>query len=635
MMKKTFITSVKKLSITLPILLLVIILNPQTAISSVAVDIVATSGNGIQYDFSPYQVSFEKIFSRDTDFGQDLYMAIHKKIRNEGTDLAISRTLAHRSLTKEELLMIIPGANIGELMKQDSPKEALTPQEIEKRRADITQIFQDEKEISDLLVSANLEVMPVEIFSNGDESDSGFDLVSDLDIIEVLLFGRQDIARTSQPNGAQSSEGVIGSDGSLNLGPFDTPPDGESGGSGGAQAGSDVSTDNVSGNAGTSETSGNTTSSSGGNSSDSRTATGGVSANEPPKTILDIPEENVAVCTLNNAFNDAVKNARERDIDEYGVSSESGGGSNGSANSGNVSGGSTGGQSGQNGQGGPVEDNNGGGAPNPNNSEGEDNQNTVPESAGSWSRPNLCNNIFCIKIEKIMKEASLYSKRENCNACHFEKINDAFKKTLDFGLIAHKVTGNLFEVPICKKYLLDNLKMSIITVPKPIITPKNDSLVTEGDLAANVMDTLEKFYGAPGRCAVVQEALRNAQGATTPEKRIKKAIELLKKKTDLCKSPTDPATEAAPNILNQSSDETNPVDLLKQIDNETSAKLTETADVIAKIKLDSQAENQAKEFQVLMVEIDTMNAYFDGFRKMFTDIVGDPCQTLLNKETCS
>lgn len=67
-------------------------------------------------------------------------------------------------------------------------KPALTQEEAEAKIIEIQQNLREEKELLSLYANVQSSVEINEIFANGDMDDSGFDLISDLQIIEKVLF---------------------------------------------------------------------------------------------------------------------------------------------------------------------------------------------------------------------------------------------------------------------------------------------------------------------------------------------------------------------------------------------------------------------------------------------------------------
>lgn len=130
-------------------------------------------------------------FLVDDNIGQDLYNTIQKRVRSQGSNVAITKTTSRRGLSKSELYAIIPGSNIGNIMANPDPLAPLTSSQITSRRVDLIADLADEKDLADFESLNSMQVETTEMFANGDESDSGFDLLVDLDVIQAILFNKE------------------------------------------------------------------------------------------------------------------------------------------------------------------------------------------------------------------------------------------------------------------------------------------------------------------------------------------------------------------------------------------------------------------------------------------------------------
>lgn len=527
-------------------------------------NVIGTAGTGATYELNP-----SKFFTSDASFGQDLYENIYNRVKSQGSDIAVNRLLDAKDVSKEQLLLLVPGANIGAFLTQPDPKENLTPEKVETRRMELWRMLAEEKELADLLVNAQMDTEPTEIFANGDESDSGFDLLVDLAIIEQILFGKTETVFGGAGPGAPAGSNVIDVGGAEEKEKEEAAKKEEQKKKEKAKA----------------------------------EAEAGGGAGEASLGPAPGPESSgfeAEVCPVNNSFNAEVEKAIEKekseqaDLDKLGKGTGKG-----------VSG------KGKSGTGGGVFGSGSG------EGEGEDGAKIEPEKSANWSKPKLCYGPFCLKIEAKYKKESSYLVNANCIECHFEKINDAFKKTLDHNLIPSKATGNLFELPKCKRSFL-NLKWNFIMLPQPILTPPNDDLVVKGDIIKNMIDFYEKYYDNPGRCE------KAAGGACKPDKSVK----------------PDPDTEkdVTERKLEQKKSNETPEELFREIRAEVSAKKEKAAKLMEETRSNNDAANQASQFKVLLAEIEMMNEYFDSFKKLYEDLISgandSPCKVLYAKGTC-
>lgn len=394
--------------------------------------------------------------SEENFIGKDLYKGILTRIQDQSTQLAIERTLAQRNLSKEELLILIPGSNIGGLLSKPSPKENLTPAQVEERRAELQRFFEEERELAELEVRTKMEVEPTEIFANGDESDSEFDLLTDLEIIETILFGRTETAFGSRPGGARPGSRLVGP------------------GVGRSEAGS------VRREVARSDTS--AVSARGDRASQT-------SLIIPASQVQAIPEESAPLCAINASFHNAVVQARAREKQKNQIPVEPSVGREARETSRRPLAGGTGDAGASTGK--------------------IASQPITPEPPLDWSRSRPCDGIFCLTFEAVYKKRSSYTASENCIACHFEKMNDSFNQTLSHNVVPSKVTGNLLEAPKCKiaaGLSLFNIDFRPILLSQPILTPPNDDLIVKGDFIKNAELFFEKYFKNPGRCDVLGPA---------------------------------------------------------------------------------------------------------------------------------
>lgn len=531
------------------------VLHAASSDDKLVMDVIGTAGTGATYELNP-----SKFFTSDASFGQDLYENIYNRVKSQGSDIAVNRLLDAKDVSKEQLLLLVPGANIGALLTE----KTLTPEEIEAKRIDWRRMLAEEKDLADLLVNAQMDTEPTEIFANGDESDSGFDLLVDLSIIEQILFGK--------------TETVFG------------------GGGPGAPAGSKV----VDVGGGEEKEKEEAVKKEEEKKKEKAKTEGGAGAGEgevgpSPAESTEAKGFESGICPVNQSFNAEAEKAiveeksEQADLDKSGAGKGKGSGKKGKSGQ---SGGASGSETGEEGteEGTPIE----------------------PEKSADWNKPKLCAGPFCLKIEAKYKTESSYLANANCVACHFEKINDAFKKTLDHNLIPSKATGNLFELPKCKRSFL-GLKWNFIMLPQPILTPPNDDLVVKGDIIKNMVDFYEKYYDNPGRCE------KAAGGACKPDPDIEK--------------------EAAQRKLEQTPSGKTPEELFREIRAEVTAKKEEAAKLMDSARSANDAANQASQFKVLLEEIDMMNGYFEGFKELYDDLISgaddSPCKVLYAKGTCN
>lgn len=532
------------------------------------------------------EIYLEKVFQNSSNFGQDMYMAVYSRVKSEASDTALRRTLAAKPLTEEEIKLIVPGSNLAPFLAA-KPNENLTPTQIATRRDEFEDFLAEEKLLADLESLTKMETEPTELFSNGDESDSGFDLIVDLAIIEAILFGDTQTILSNAGPAAPAGSNVVTT----------SSPRGQNSGSGAS---------------GTTPSAGSGSSSTGGSSSP--TAGSGQSPGQQLGVISTslsaltggaITEVAGELCPANQSFHDAVEQARARERVSGGQSA-----SGLIAADAEVNGGQNSGQSGNG-------SSSSGGFQNQAGTQAAVSSPLRPASPSDWSRSLPCGERFCLKVDAVYKKASSYQTADNCIACHFEKINDSLKKTLDKNLAPSKATGNLMEASKCKRSIF-NLKFNVILMSQPILTPPNDDLVTKGDFIANFEKFAERYFGSPGRCHIEEGGV-----GTVCERKPPAEQEI-----------TARALETLPLDATQDS-------LLQDIARQLADEQKRALQFTQHNRILQDAENQSTQFSVITSELETMNGYFKGFMRIFNELTvpnaegESPCSVLQAKETCS
>lgn len=547
--------------------------------TSVSGGVIGTAGNGATYD-----LSLRRAFSvppSQESFGRDLYKNIYQRVKNEGNDLTINRVAGSRNLSREELSFMIPGLDINQLIAKESGAE-LTADETTERQKDLISEVEAEKMLADLEVALKMEVEAAELFANGDENDSGFDLIVDLDVIDMLLFGREEMA----PGGGDSTAGGTGDGGAI--GSRSNPS--QSGGS--PRSGATISGGSAQNPQTASRSQGVSSSAGGGHG-----------------------ENGQGVCAINNSFNAAVEQAREQERNRQNA--QPSGASPAAERA--LSSGQDAGQAGGSRTGADTF------AARLQSSQIGGNNFCIGEDGSPAT--------FCLRFEAVYKKKSSYTNADNCIACHFEKINDAFKKTFEHSLIPSKATGNIMEASKCKVGI-GSLKWNLVMLPQPILTPPNDDLLMKADFMKNLYDFCKKVsngevfsrIGSTGESAYVDRC----DWLYGPDRNEIRA-------EDLQMGPGE-AEKLTQSALENLPSSTNPSTVIEEINKKIAEKEKEREKETKLHALTGDALSQAMQFDVLSVEIEKMNEYFDGFVKLFNDLTSQqadtPCQILRSKPTC-
>ncbi|MBI5754991.1 hypothetical protein HZA41_02110 [Candidatus Peregrinibacteria bacterium] len=169
-------------------------------------DCIDFTQNSLSSSASFFQKTAENISGKisDTDLndlfsakqgkapGEDLYILIHEQFNNRPYTEAVKLTAQRFNYPEEDVKKVLTGA-VSPLML-DSGRQ-LTVTEATERLATFNDSFQEEVSRQHDILSVKMDLVPIEIFANDDVSDSGFDLITDLDRIEDILFGLSTVDR--------------------------------------------------------------------------------------------------------------------------------------------------------------------------------------------------------------------------------------------------------------------------------------------------------------------------------------------------------------------------------------------------------------------------------------------------------
>jgi len=380
------------------------------------------------------------------DNGKNLYLLVYKELKSGPADAAIANTAYYFGYTEDTTIDIIDG-KLHEIVEFDASvaqydveHDLLTLQgAIDKYNA-IYDYYDQQLAIETMSSELSTQVKLQEMFANGDTSDSGFDLIVDLQRIEYILFGGAN----------ESGYGTSGS--------------------GGMDLGSDAGS--------SSEESDDSEDVSDDDSGDGTAEDGEAAAAEADSEIpvsSDEPIDDKTICfednDLNQAFSDFI------DIDDSPSDSSakvkvSTGGDTGDT------GGDTDGDTGDSG------DSGGSGM-------GDASALSAPP-AGDWSRALPCDSFICLEINFISGEDEpQYEETTNCIDCHFTYIAETLKEVTSHSLAPSKVPGNMMEDASCKEASVKIFpSIKVFAISSPILTPSNDNIIVD------VSGTWESFMDA-------------------------------------------------------------------------------------------------------------------------------------------
>ncbi len=285
-----------------------------------------------------------------------------------------------------------------------SQKKDSTPESVSIRANEIIRTYQQEKGLFATLAALEGQTLAFELFANGKSRDSGFDLVEDLDEIEIILLGRNVESQFS---------------GSLNL---------ETSGAE-VLAGSSFSLSNNSNNTG----------------NDDDDDDDDAPPPEPDATAdsdSTMPKPNQISCPIDSSLTEDLKSFTEEQearLSEPTTPEE---------------------QQKKDAEQKLINKITQGGIPNSNPLVNNVNKCDIPEDFTGVK--------FCIKVEKVYATARSYFARDlNCVACRIQNLANITKELVAGSLIPKKVSGNFGEPNLCKKSLFNSFSLQINFVPKP------------------------------------------------------------------------------------------------------------------------------------------------------------------------
>ena len=554
-----------------------------------------------------YEFKMSDIFGSDEkSYGQNLYLAMYQKVAVEPEQTALNKVAQMKGLSAEEASAVLNGS-IGPLI-QAHPK--ISQEDALHWVDQMQKIYQNSIDTASLGAEAEAEVMPTEIFANNDTSDSGFDLVADLNDIEKIMFmevGPIDV-NYKYSGGQPSKDTPKPQDIAPGPEPSLANPQAESGSGGGAEQISSALTE-----AGGIKAT-NTVAS-------PKKSTPKTKIGPKPFGTLYTPEADKNAPEVKSATADQVAgdNACPSDpalnsaIDDYDQSHESteptlssGNTTNSSASTGSKNGGNSGNSNGTNGNAGNSSNPNSPDSNNPSNSESEDiftvkDIDPLPAKiemapAGQRQTTDLCPDgaLFCVKISTHSAKYGTYTPSDPCIACHIEKMNEAMKKLNSRNLMPKKMTGNLMEVAKCKKgFSISNLlNINLITVAMPIKTPEGK----EDSFGKNIMDEIKYFINSYTLFKVGED--------------FNKAAEIV----DTWKSSATTQEDAYLQIEQ----------MIQAAKNQAEVNLE-----VNEAKVDSYS--QGSFFQQLTRQLEQMNVFFESFKTLIEGIT-DTCGEVVKKD---
>ncbi len=586
---------------------------------------VAENGNGdedenpcdsvfdtITEDMSCYNLfstnkDWNQVFGEDdpTKVGQNLYKLIYNKTVLTPNREALELTAEKYAVTPSEMASIVNGSIRPILARRPS----MTIDMADKMHSDMLETFDQNLSRVQMEASIKSKVEASEVFANGKLADSGFDLINDLENIEIILF-QQNEPLTFPTGGGSRSGGGDDSGAPPSITPASVDPvliDLDSGpiplGSGGS-SGTD---------------SGDTTS-----EPDEDVFPGDSGADEDEQVEPLNPLACFTDGTLERSLESFAK-AAAQNKDLYDGSSD------------------------QDDQPEQTEDDEvtvEGDGPSVRVPSGLDEpagidvdlatsdipgvgtgSDSTPAEAGDWTKVLPCKELFCLTIEMIKEPVTLsYQQRDNCIHCHVQYINSELQETYSADLIPAKVPGNLGESDVCKNAsgtAIGSIGLNIAFTIVPIVTPVKDDMIQLSNIKDQWSENIVNREGWEEFQRRQRESDEEPLGTPEPIVSVDQRYVLM-------------ALEEAPPDATQT--EVWEIATGYQQEAENSA-----AEALLFLEVSNEGYGGVQLYQVLLDEMTQMNKYFETFmlniRGMHEEVPGVnatlACKLLNEKKECT
>lgn len=461
--------------------------------------------------------SWRDVFSPSSK-AKDLYMLMYYKLSQAPKNNALRETAKKYGLTDDELSKVVEGTVVPLLSTVAQRYPNMTQSDLYTVMRKAQDDYAVIKEAFDIQQQLDTLTAPSEIFANNDLSDSGFDLIYDLSMIEKILFVDITPSTIGKPFDDQLKTPFLPTTEKQTLKNY-------------------VANESDTAILGVSFDKPKNVSKSG-NPPPEKSEQGSTTSNQNTNATknlgdiaIPIKVENNDTCTENHDLHAALNQYQKENPNIVGSDGQnnsqgSGGGDSGQKN--NSQGGETGGSNtGAGGSGNNLEGTNSNGALKPApadkwvqdwcsgipgsnegssysgsgssfgdagfDSFGDTANSLINKSAGAsagFQNKNFSAQVaICLTTKLVTKTVSSYQPGDSCVLCEVKKINQTLKETLSHSLVPNKVTGNYLESAKCKDAFKFAFNMNFVLVPSPIPMPSNDDII----YGKNIFEEWKKF----------------------------------------------------------------------------------------------------------------------------------------------
>lgn len=223
---------------------------------------------------------------------------------------------------------------------------------------------------------------------------------------------------------------------------------------------------------------------------------------------------------------------------------------------------------------------------------------------------------LCLEYNEKWELYTSYIPTAPCFSCEFEKILAYIKKTLSSSLVPNKLTGNLMEASLCKQKLLDvaNIDVNFNIIWAPVEAPANDDAIYGKSIFGEWSKFIKKNH--PFLLEFEDKSGSKPIGySLLPEN----------------------VTRMSEEWVEQNRTDTSSVqEVLSEVIAMREYLTSEAAESVERYQITTKAEDFSIYSQGVMAEVGQMKEYFKAFSNHFQKIAEEEgfCRSIQTKKTC-